>query len=75
MNSVPYEEIITLTKPPYSYNVALTELRQKWTDEVLTWESDNVPVISLKYDLFHANLLQYVYYALHLGPFLTYTIL
>eukprot|EP00957_Ditylum_brightwellii_P119801 9140610-Ditylum_brightwellii.AAC.1 len=50
MNSVPYGEIITLTKPPHSCNVALTGLRQKWIGGVLTWESDNVPVIPLKYD-------------------------
>eukprot|EP00957_Ditylum_brightwellii_P207532 15353403-Ditylum_brightwellii.AAC.1 len=50
MRSVPYGEIITLTKPPYSCNVALIGLRQKWTDEVLTWESYNVPVIPLNYD-------------------------
>eukprot|EP00957_Ditylum_brightwellii_P046523 3531079-Ditylum_brightwellii.AAC.1 len=50
MSSIQYGEIITLAKPPHPSNVALTGLRQKWTDEVLTWKSDNVPVIPLKYD-------------------------
>eukprot|EP00957_Ditylum_brightwellii_P055218 4185804-Ditylum_brightwellii.AAC.1 len=55
MSSVPFGEIITLTKPPYSCNVALTGLSQKWTDKVLTWESNNVPVIPLKYDSKYAE--------------------
>eukprot|EP00957_Ditylum_brightwellii_P141515 10780668-Ditylum_brightwellii.AAC.1 len=50
MSSLPYGGIITLTKPPCVCNVTLTELRQKWIDDVLTWDSDHVSVIPLKYD-------------------------